>query len=51
MMAGMAMGARESDIVKSMPFGCDMKTKWYSGYLRTNSAQRWLHYVFVESAA
>ena len=46
---GYVLGARETDRVTSMPFGCNMQTKWYSGYLKTTSMQRALHYVYVES--
>jgi carboxypeptidase C (cathepsin A) len=49
LLLGVTLAARDYDLVKSMPFGCNMQTKWYSGYLKTTSAQRSLHYVYIES--
>jgi carboxypeptidase C (cathepsin A) len=46
---GLTYGARDIDEFKSLPIAGDMPSKSYSGYLRTNSPFRRLHYIFVES--
>ena len=45
-----AICAKIEDQVLSLPdCGPSLPTRWYSGYLRTASPSRSLHYVFIES--
>lgn len=46
---GPSMQARSSDEFSTLPLAGPMPTKSYSGYLRTASPNRKLHYIFVES--
>ena len=44
------LGEKKEDLVFRMPHcGDELPTKWYSGYLKTASPSRRLHYVLVES--
>lgn len=48
--AHLSSGAKTQDQVLAMPFcGDTLPTRWYSGYLKTSSPARSLHYVYVES--
>ena len=48
--AHLSLGAKTQDQVLSMPnCGDTLPTRWYSGYLKTSSPSRQLHYVYVES--
>lgn len=43
-------GARDADLVKSIPDCADLTSAWYSGYLKVSSTKA-LHYVFVGSTS
>lgn len=44
-------GAKEEDLVKSMPdCGDTLPSKWYSGYLNVTKTKA-LHYIFIESTS
>jgi len=47
--ASYTFAARVRDEFTELPIAGPMTTKSYSGYLRTNSPARRLHYIFVES--
>ena len=47
-LATTVLGARDADIVTSLPNVGPLPSKWYSGYLNVNEDKQ-LFYVFVES--
>ena len=50
LLAGLSYAARVSDQITDLPgTDCKFPSRTYSGYLRTQSPTRKLHYVFVES--